>query len=436
MAGSTLSATNLSSAVLEETDIPVLISKLRRLLPYPIPLYRRLQFHLKHPNPKSARAFLALASPTNLQDWLHSPEISPENHEKPFLAAHIDLSCAGETQIYLFASWELPVNNGFTQPTDEVKAYLLNALFTTLSTHPTFIPALPKEPPESHQLLMRTKKLVTPYSPSKTLFGALHSTAFDIIPKYAHARTDPGFVKYIFTPSEDSLADTKDGQLPEGYRFGPIRDNDDHLNLVLSRTVIPRTLATLRQLGSVGIFYDGETYATIDDAEQDQQHDLQTAAVRSSDTRTAREIELSVHAVDAAAVAGKLEHINRQPVAWGFLGKDASLTSLHVEPRHRGKGLAGAVTRKLFAMQDSVFGDGDGQGTRMGHADVFQSNAPSRRVMEKLGGESKWVVVWAEVDIGRLVNPDGSVRDGPREGEEDIWMGRGSRWKEDKEEIN
>lgn len=404
MAETAPSANHISSAVLAEADVPALVARLQELLPCPIALYRRLQFHVKHPNPVSARAFLALASHAGPQTWLHSTDISP-NPEIAFLAAHIDLSCAGETQIYMFASWELPAENGFAQPTDEIKTLLLNALFKTLATDETFIPACPLEPPESHQLLMRTKKLVTPYSPSKILFGALHSTAFDIIPKHAHARTDPGFVKYIFTPSEDSLTDAEDEQLPEGYHFGSIRDNDDHLNLVLSRTVIPRTLATLRRLGSVGIFYDGETYPTMDDAQQDQ-HDPHTATVRGSDTRTAREIELSAKAVDGDSVAGILEKINRRPVAWGFLGKDASLTSLHVEPQHRGKGLAGNVTRKLFTMQDSIFGAGNGEEPKMGHADVFESNVPSRRVMEKLGGQSKWVVVWAEIDIGRLVDSD------------------------------
>lgn len=396
MADTAPSANHVSSAVLAETDISALISRLHPLLPYPIPLYRRLQFHLKHPNPASARAFLALTSLDNIQTWLHSPDTSEPR--SAFLAAHIDLSCAGETQIYVFASWEPPAEKGSLQPTDDIKKSLIDALFKTLATDPTFIPALPKEPPESHQLLTRTRKLVTLYSPSKILFGALHSTAFDVIPKHAHARTDPGFVKYIFAPPKSTHSDTEDEQLPEGYRFGPIKDNDDHLNLVLSRTVIPRTLATLRQLGSAGIFYDGESYPTIDAAEQDQ-HDPHTTAIRGSDPCTAREIELSANAVDANSVAGILEKINRQPVAWGFLGKDASLTSLHVEPRHRGKGLAGRVTRRLFAMQEDVFG----KGTGMGHADVFEGNGASRRVMEKLGGEGRWVVVWAEVNVGRLV---------------------------------
>jgi ribosomal protein S18 acetylase RimI-like enzyme len=381
------SANELSSAVLAETDIPALISKLHELLPYPIPLYRRLQFHLKHPNTATARAFLALASHTSPQAWLSSAAIS-STRETAFFAAHIDLSCAGETQIYVFASWELPTSNGFVQPTEETKKSLLNALFKTLATDPTFIPSSPKSPPSSHQLLMQTKKLVTRYSPSKILFGALHTEVFILIPKNAHARTDAGFVKYIFHPSQNSLASSGDEQLPTGYCFGTINDNDDHLNLVLSRTVIPRTLVTMRQLGSVGVFYDGETYATVAEVENDQH----TTDEKGRNSRTAREVELSTNTVDAAAVAAMLEKINRQPVAWGFLGKDASLTSLHVEPRHRGKGLAGDVTRKLFAMQDEVFG----AGTRLGHADVFESNSASRRVMEKLGGRSTWVVVWVE----------------------------------------
>ena len=225
-------------------------------------------------------------------------------------------------------------------------------------------------------------------------------------------------MKYIFTPDEDGRSVTKNEALPDGYHFGPIKDDDDHLNLVLSRTVIPRTLATLRQLGSVGVFYDGETYPTVQEYEAEL-HDHHTAAVRGTDTRSAREIELSTNVPDAMDLSKKLEKVNQQPVAWGFLGKDASLTSLHVESRHRGRGLAGAVTQKLFSMQTEVFSEG----TTMGHADVFESNTPSRRVMEKLGGKNQWVVVWAEVDVQRIL-------DGPKEGEKDIWGGAGSRWKE------
>jgi hypothetical protein len=391
-----LSSDDVSSAVLEENDVPALLSKLHEFLPYPIPLYRRLQFHLKHPNPDTARAFLAIASNTTPRSWLRSSARDPPI---PFLACHIDLSCAGETQIYTFASWEAPPINGSPQPSQETRTALFNTLFKSLATDPVFIPSSPKEPPESHQLLTHTKKLVTPYSPSKVLFGAIHLTTFECVPKHAHARTHPGFVKYIFPPPE---SDADEEILPEGYHFGPMSDNDDYLNLALSRTVIPRTVHTLRQLGSVGVFFDGEAYPTLADVEADARDPDSSV----SDTRTAREVELSANAVDARPVACQLERMTRLPVAWAFLGKDASLTSLHVEPRHRGKNLAGAVTRKLFAMQEDVFGSEAVVNTKLGHADVFESNVASRRVMEKLGGESMWVVAWAEVEISKIVGVD------------------------------
>ena len=393
-----LSSDDVSSAVLEENNVPALLSKLHEFLPYPIPLYRRLQFHLKHPNPDTARAFLAIASNTTPQSWLHS---SARDTPIPFLACHIDLSCAGETQIYTFASWEVPPINGSPQPSQETRTTLFNTLFKSLATDPVFIPSSPKDPPESHRLLTDTKKLITPYSPSKVLFGAIHLTTFESVPKHAHTRTHPGFVKYIFPPPESDA----DEMLPEGYHFGPMSDNDDYLNLVLSRTVIPRTVHTLRQLGSIGVFFDGETYPTLADVEADARDPDSSV----SDTRTAREVELGANTVDALSVASKLERMNRLPVAWGFLGKDASLTSLHVEPRHRGKNLAGAVTRKLFAMQEHVFGSEAVVNTRLGHADVFESNMSSRRVMEKLGGESMWVVAWAEIEVGRIVGANGEI---------------------------
>jgi hypothetical protein len=100
----------------------------------------------------------------------------------------------------------------------------------------------------------------------------------------------------------------------EGYHFRLIRNSDDHLNLILSRTVILRTLAMLRRLGSVGIFYNRETYTTLEEADEDAQ-DPSISSLRSSDSRTVREIELSVNAVDASSVAERLEKVNRQSVA-------------------------------------------------------------------------------------------------------------------------
>jgi hypothetical protein len=108
-------------------------------------------------------------------------------------------------------------------------------------------------------------------------------------------------LKYIFSPPVEAQAETTTRgadsvgqQLPDGFRLGDMRTQD--LQLVLDRSPIPRTLTTLKQLVSVGLFH-GE---------------------------------------------------RETPVGWGFLGKDASISSLHTEAEFRGKGLAVLLTMELL----------------------------------------------------------------------------------------
>lgn len=98
-------------------------------------------------------------------------------------------------------------------------------------------------------------------------------------------------------------------------------------------------------------------------------------------------------------------------MAWAFLGLDASLMSLHVEPEHRGRGLAVPVSRRMFleGLRGGVFGGGDGgggveegAGAAWAHADVGRDNVPSRRVMERVGGEVMWEVCWVEVELEKM----------------------------------
>jgi hypothetical protein len=194
--------------------------------------------------------------------------------------------------------------------------------------------------------------------------------------------------------------------------------HDHDLQTVLDRTPIPRTLGTLRQLVSVGLFHEESECGNTS---------------TSSSSRTA-------------------------PVGWGFLGKDASLSSLHTEVEHRGKGLAVALGAELLRLQQEqqqqqqqqcvaavdsqreengagVVGGGGGateeetenndnndnnDDARMakttpsakststsmswwGHADVSQDNIASQRVMEKLGGRPAWKVMWTEMDMRMLL---------------------------------
>ncbi|KAK5007480.1 hypothetical protein LTR28_005236 [Elasticomyces elasticus] len=92
------------------------------------------------------------------------------------------------------------------------------------------------------------------------------------------------------------------------------------------------------------------------------------------------------------------------PVAWAFLGLDASLTTLHVEPEYRGRGLAKLVTLKLFSDEMDAFGGEEGavsQGKRWAHADVQEGNVASYRVMESVGARWSWETYWLKVDVDK-----------------------------------
>ena len=99
-------------------------------------------------------------------------------------------------------------------------------------------------------------------------------------------------------------------------------------------------------------------------------------------------------------------------IAWGFLGPDGSLTTLHTEPEFRGKGLAKKVAWKLFGLLKSHNGDGsaevEGQeagfvGVRKGqewnHSDISGPNPASEGVAKGLGGREGWECFWCWVDL-------------------------------------
>ena len=73
-----------------------------------------------------------------------------------------------------------------------------------------------------------------------------------------------------------------------------------------------------------------------------------------------------------------------------FLGPDASLTSLHCEPAHRGKGFGWKVVAKLHLEQLCRYGDD----ARMGLAFVGADNAASQAVMRSLSGQKVSEVSW------------------------------------------
>lgn len=108
-------------------------------------------------------------------------------------------------------------------------------------------------------------------------------------------------------------------------------------------------------------------------------------------------------------------------VAWAFLGTDGSLTSLHVEPQHRGRGLAKAVTRKLMrdmARQEGARRFRGSGGVEVVSSDIFVGNVESEGVVRALGGREGWMCCWVGADLGRLGQVVGRMGLGGQQEEE------------------
>ncbi|KAK3051694.1 hypothetical protein LTS18_012393 [Coniosporium uncinatum] len=99
------------------------------------------------------------------------------------------------------------------------------------------------------------------------------------------------------------------------------------------------------------------------------------------------------------------------PIAWAFLGPDASLSALHVEPKFRGKGLAKAVAVKLWEEGMGWFDENearDGEEGWLVSSDVSPDNKESTGLCRSLSGEAGWEVYWLRVDLSRLGKEGGS----------------------------
>ena len=176
----------------------------------------------------------------------------------------------------------------------------------------------------------------------------------------------------IAAPSSPSalLSSSEEIALPDGYHFDTVRAERGEFKLVRSRTEIPRTEESLARMGCVGVRFTGDGGASVASEGQGDE--------------------------EARAEQGDL-------IAWAFLGTQGSLSSLHVEPAHRGKGLAKAVARKLvmrLAREPEAVGFRRVEGIEgMATSDVALENVQSAGVAMALGGREGWVVRWVGVDL-------------------------------------
>ncbi|KAJ5153033.1 uncharacterized protein N7482_009511 [Penicillium canariense] len=424
-------------------------------MPYSIALLRRIQHALAHPS--NTAKILATFPPGATPD--------ADTHT-PWLAARVDLFRGRETQIILYSSLEaqctlLPPIDPVPRSEDaastaanananananyavstlsaapavldlaraqflafltHVKAHLLPEYLSSLAASDPESSATPESAARSPGASISASPLgpLSPSAPSNPtgvalipapdprafLFGTLHTGLFALLLRPGifarvdgpadplsglriHRFDNPPYYKYFFkrdsfSPGSGSGSEVaEENSLPPGYRYHDRRGREgvlaEHLDLVQSRTHIPRSRSQLQTLPGVAIYYDAPGTGT------------------GADTPT-----------DNSSGEDQAE----MPIAWGFLGVDGAVTTLHVEPEHRKQGLAFSLSKEVMRRgmaAEEVFGahrvgivDGAGKGLVEGwaHADVAGYNNASRRVMEKIGGPVLTTVVWTVIEL-------------------------------------
>jgi hypothetical protein len=337
---------------------PSTSSSLQQALKFALPYSITLVYRTQHSNRTEYARILATFSPGTAE------------LPKCWAAAYFDRSMRPETELWIFAAGEMPghseADDAFCGQCRKAVLLLLDYM-STLTTPPMRAdnqPALdlayqhekeyPSPGPDgeypSHPGTYMRHLLL----PKVVLVGACHEQILQICRDKGLVRRDfPGadleLNKFLFKLSE--LPATRD--LPKGLRWGQLREQD--IETVKARTSIPRSAKTLLSLENVGVF----------------------------------------------------EEESNKPVAWTFLGLDGSLTTLHTEPEHRGKGIAKAVAAKI--MREYAPGLAvDDTGNAWSHADVYLGNTQSEGVCRSLGGKALWKDYWVRMDLDRV----GSVANG------------------------
>lgn len=198
-----------------------------------------------------------------------------------------------------------------------------------------------------------------------------------------HRFDNPPYDKFFFRTAVLAVDDEHavcGVPLPPGYRYrdrrGRVGVLPSQLDLVQSRTHIPRSRAQLSVMPGVAVYWDGA----------------------DGDEKKRR----------SKGESGPAE--DEMPIAWAFLGLDGPVATLHVEPEHRGKGLGLALCRETMrrgmdangvfgATRAGVEGDEAGLVGDWVHTEVAQFNQASQRVMKKIGGEVLTTVMWVVIEV-------------------------------------
>ncbi|SMR54856.1 unnamed protein product [Zymoseptoria tritici ST99CH_3D1] len=352
-----------------EETISQALTILRPHLPISLPLYRRLQ---------SGRFFPATTLLTNLPSLTTTPPPSA-----PWLLAFVDRTCRPETEIWLFGSWELlHPSTDLTPEHQHLITTLLKSLVHKIKSFPLPTSLHADAPSSSAPLvhgsvqpdssgLSRTEYTSHFHDSSLTLWGAVHSRTAHLLQAAGVIRSPVGAGEgggmvpnstFVFDLEDGSVSMGVDGTvLPEGLVWGKLQWED--FKLVRSRTQIPRQDRTLAGLPCVAIL---------------DVRDVTTTAGGADDGAEGR----------------------CKPVGWAFVGLDGSLTTLHVEAEWRRRGLAQAITAKLFNEEmERLWEEGV---KRWAHGYVVEGNVASEGLCRSLGGRKVWDAFWVRVDLNAV----------------------------------
>lgn len=367
---------NSDFIILNHNPTKTLIPALETRLPSSLPILRRIQYDYAHP--RKTAYYVASANIT-----------TQSSNNQPWIAAYINLFTGHETQAWIYSSLEAevaPSEHTINSNNDEeicdfstisperqdiarkqiwdLLQYIHRDLMPEYMSHLSQSENLPEVPEQQQEM-----KVIPKHNPPSILLGSLHTGLLKLLAtnnSYTNAQFRPGFkvhrydtlpyVKYIFAPAifQSKSSNEKSNPLPEGYFYGSEGLRAEHVALVKSRTHIPREKETLLAMPSAVVYHH-------DDPDE------------------------------------------KLPIAWGFLSFDGSLATLHVEPEHRGKGIAATLSREVMrrGMASGVYGSVASKELGYAHADVAKNNVASRKVMEKVGcGKGwRWSVTWTVVEV-------------------------------------
>lgn len=380
-----------SRAYHHPSPLSTLVPHLLPLLPNSLPLLRRIQF----PSDTSPEAHVFATFPPSTPPPSATPSTTSELQDPPspifsFAATWADRSRFPETECWIFSTYELlPRHKNYSPfPTIANSTPAPKIDYTTCSQPAAkkarlqllailnAVASLPPLAKESDNGSISNSNILVIGTLHHALVPLLTSPDDKFPEQRVLSRSSSSSSSTQFSPTSDGVlsgigeptwkwlippsfsSSSPAAALPKGYTSSTLRKED--LKLCMSRTSIPRSENTLVVLKDSCVRF------------------------RSDDEEDAK------------------------PIAWAFLGVDGSLNSLHVEPEHRGKGLARSVVGELIRRGVGGKGGTDGEQEEEAEekgwisSDVYWDNEGGHGVAKGLGGKEGWANRWVGCDLRRV----------------------------------